>query len=205
MGGQIAEEGGSFGDIREGVADVAGTEIAVDGLGVFDFRVGGCQSVTDESEEAVERSAFSDGDVVDLVKGGGVCGGGGENIGLDDVADEAEVAAGFAITVDENGFVVEQAGDPFGNDGGVGSVGILAGTEDIKVAEADGLEAVGFGKDIGVQFVHVLCHRVGRQGAADFVFDLGEVRMVTVSRAGSRVDEAGDAGIAGGHEHIEKA
>ena len=102
-----------LGHIGLAVAHVTGAEVAVHRLGVGAHAVG-CQIVAQQGEQAVERGSFADGDVVDLVARFGVLRGGGQQVGLHGVVDKAEVAAGFAVAVDEDGFALEQRGGPFG-------------------------------------------------------------------------------------------
>ncbi len=173
--------------------------------------------------QLIERGAVADCDVIDLVDGGrerrhGLprfarndgggrgCGhGGGEQIGLDGVVDVAEIAAGFAVAVDEDGLALDHAGDPLRYDGCVGAIGVLARAKDVEVAQADGFEAIGAGEDVGVDLVDQLSDGVGRQRLADVVFDLGQRRMVAVGGAAGGVDEALYFGIARGNEHVEEA
>ena len=134
-----------------------------------------------------------------------VFGGGGQQVGLHSVVHEAEVAAGLAIAIDAHGLALDHRRRPFWDHRRVGAVGVLARPEDIEVAQADGLEAVGAGEHAGVQFVDVLGHRVGRERVADLVLYLGQVRVVPVGRAGSGVGEAAHALILGRHQHIQEA
>ena len=135
--------------------------------------------------------------------------GGGEQVGLNHVGDEAEVAAGFAVTVDVHGIAFDQAGNPLGEDSGVRAFGVLARAEDVEVAQADALQAVAAGKHVGVEFVHVFGHGVGAQGFADGVLDLGQAGVIAVGGAAGGIDEAFDAlpcvGVARGHPHVQKA
>ena len=119
------------------------------------------------ANRVVQRGAVADGDVVDLVARLGAFAGGGQQVGLDGVGDVAEVAAGFAVAVDVDRLALEQRGSPLGDHGGVGAVGVLAGAEDVEVAQADGCEAVAAGEDVGVEFVDVLGDGVGAERLAD--------------------------------------
>ena len=118
-------------------------------------------------EQLVQRRAIADRDVVDLVDGVRILGGGGKQVGLDGVVDVAEVAAGFAVAVDIDRLVLDHAGDPLRDDRGIGAVGILAAAEDVEVAQADGLQAIAAAEHVGIQLVDQLGHRVGRQRLAD--------------------------------------
>src|SRR5207247_6646902 len=99
-----------------------------------------------------------------------------------------EVAAGLTIAVDPHALVFHHGGDPFGNDRGVGAVRVLARTEHVEVAQADGLQAIAAGENVRVQLVHVFGDGVGRQRSADEVPDFGQPGMVAVNRAARRVN-----------------
>lgn len=116
-----------------------------------------------------------------------------------------EVAAGFTITVDVDGLALEQCGRPFGDDGGIGTVGVLAGAKHIEVAQADGVKAVAAGKHAGVKLVDVFGHGVGAQGFADVFFHLGQRGVVAIGAAAGGVGEALYFGVAGGHQHVQEA
>lgn len=115
-----------------------------------------------------------------------------------------KVTAGFAITVNVDRLVLDHGGDPLGDNGSVGAIRVLPAAEDIEVAQADALEAVGTGKDLCVKFVDQLGDGVGAEGLAYFVFNLGQVGVVAVCAAASGVDEAFDVCFAGGDEHVEE-
>ena len=123
---------------------------------------------------------------------------------MHDVGDEAEVAAGFAIAVDVDGLALDQAGNPLGNDGGIGAVGVLPGAEHVEVAQAHGVKAVAAGKHVGIQLVDVFGDGVGAQGFANDVFDLGQAGVVAVGAAAGGVGEAFHLGVARGRQHVQK-
>ena len=187
------------------MAYVAGAEIAVDRLESGQMREFRREQGTDGFEQLVQRGAVANGHVVDLVDRVRVRAGGGEQVGLDDVVDVAEVAAGFAVAVDVHRLVVDHARHPLRHHRGVGAVRILAPAEDVEVPEADRLHAVAAAEHVGVQLVHQLGHRVRRQRLADDILDLGQAGMVAVGRARRRVDEALHPGVARRHQHVEEA
>ena len=92
--------------------------------------------LADEVEQFVQGRALAKGHVVDLVAGFGR-GEAGQQVGLHHVVDVAEVAAGLAVAVDEDGLFLQQAGEPLGDDGGIGAVGILTLAEDVEVTRAN--------------------------------------------------------------------
>ena len=130
---------------------------------------------------------------------------GGQYVGLHDVGHVREVPAGFTITVDVDGLALEQRCRPFGYDGSIGAVGVLAGAEHIEVAQANGVKAVAAGKHVGIQLVHVFGHGVGAQGFADVFFYLGQRGVVAIGAAAGGVGEALHLGVACGHQHVQKA
>lgn len=202
MGRLIAKQLTSFTDIRLGTHDIASSEIAVYRLNVFQGGVLGGQAVAQEGKEFVQIGAVADCHVIDLVGGFGIIRGGGQQIGLYGIVDVAEVAAGFACAVDIYRLALEHAGDPFGDDRCVGTCRVLATAEDVEVAEADGFEVVGAGEDVGVEFVDQFGDSVGGERFADFVFHLGQGRVVTIGGTAGSVDKALDLGIACGNQHV---
>ena len=85
----------------------------------------------------------------------------GEEVGLDHVGDVTEVAAGLAVAVDPDRLVAEHGCNPFGDDRRVGPSRVLARTKNVEVAEADGVQAIAPGEDVGVKLVHQLGRRIG--------------------------------------------
>ena len=203
MGGRIAQVAGGFADVGQGVAHVAGAEVGVVGLFVVAHVLVG-ELLADQVEQLVKAGAGVAGHVVDLVLVF-VGGGGGEQVGLHGVVNEAEVTAGFAVAVDAHGVAFDHRRGPFWDHGGVGAVGVLAGAEHIEVAQADGLEPEGAGKHVGVEFVDVFGDRIGRQRVADGLFDFGQARVVAIGGAGGGVGEAAHRFVLGGHQHIQEA
>lgn len=150
MAGLVTQQLAYLAGIGQGMADIAGAEVAVDGLGRLQVGVAGGQVVPQVLVKLVEAGAFAHRHVVHLVGGLGVGGGGGQDIGLDRVVDVTEVPAGFAVAVDIYRLVVEHGGDPLGNYRRVGPFRVLAAAEDVEVAQADGFEIVAAGEDLGV-------------------------------------------------------
>jgi len=92
-------------------------------------------------EELVEARAVAQRHVVDLVGGLWMLRGGGQQVGLDRVGDVAEVPAGLAVAVTVDGLPSDHRRNPLGDDGRIGTFGILlARTEDVEVARRRGLE-----------------------------------------------------------------
>ena len=134
---------------------VSCTEVAVNGFHASQVRVAGKQIEMKLLVQLIKRSAITHGHVVNLVHGFGVLRGGGQQVGLHHVGNEAEVAAGFTVAVNIDGLAFDHAGDPLGNDRRIGTIGVLAWAKDVEIAQADALQAVGFAKDVCVQFIHI--------------------------------------------------
>ena len=154
--------------------------------------------------QLVQRSAITHGHVVNLVHGLGVLRGGGQQVGLHHVGNEAEVAAGFTIAVDIDGLTFDHAGDPLGDDGGIGPIGVLARAEDVEVAQAHALQVVGFAEDVCVQLVHILGYCIRRQRLTDGVFHFGQTGVVAIGAAAGGIDKAFDFGVSRGHQHVQE-
>src|SRR5258707_4095061 len=117
MGWGIGEKALRLVDGCMGMANIAGTEVVVNGLLFWNRGIDLAQNVLNEAEELIEGGGFADRDVKDLVERGRVVDCGGEEIGLDDVVDVAEVATGFAIAKNMNRLVLGERRDPTRNEG----------------------------------------------------------------------------------------
>ena len=111
----------------------------------------------------------------------------------------------LTVAVDDRRLVLHQLADKLGNHGRVGPVGVLPPTKYIEVPQSDEIEAVGFLKHIGVQFVDVLRNRVGRERLSDNVLSFGHGGRVAVSGATAGEDKALYLSILGGYQHIQEA
>ena len=161
LGGRVAQVRGGLADIGQAMAHVGGAKVAVGGLRALQVRIVRQQIFVQLGVQLVERGAVAHGYVVNLVHGFCVLRGGGQQVGLHHVGNKAEVTAGFAVAIDVNGLALDHAGDPFGDDGCVGAVRVLAWTKDVEVAQAHALQAVGFAENVGIQLVHVFGHGIG--------------------------------------------
>ena len=85
--GGVAQFGAGAGDLSEGVGDVAGAGGPVLGL------VGEAEDLGEGAEEVVEGVGVAGADVEDAACCDGAGGLAGEQVGLDSVGDEGEVAA----------------------------------------------------------------------------------------------------------------
>ena len=190
-------------NVGEGVADVAGAERAVVGVGQRQTGPLGLDVLHEGGVELVERGAVA---VRDVVHRAGSLGRGDARaeVGLHNVRDVAEVAARVAIAEDRRPVAVEELADPFGDHGGVGPARVLPPAEHVEVAEPDHLEPVVVLKGPGVEFVRPLGHGVGRERRADLGLHLRQPRMIAIHRRRRGVDEARHARVARRDEHVHE-
>lgn len=144
------------------MGDVAGAVGAVGRLYVHDGGVFLSEEFAEVAHELVKGGAVAEGGVVYLVYGFGVVGGEREHVHLYHVVDIGEVARVLAVAVDVRGLVRHEFLDEEGYDGSVCSVGVLAASEHVEVAQADVFSAVGAGKHVGIEFVDVFCDCIWR-------------------------------------------
>ncbi len=199
----VSQQALGFASVGEAVSHVARTKIAVFGLGVG-WYAKWHQVVPHQGKQLFEGSAVAHGHVVDLVSGifaGSRC----QQVGLDGVLNEREVAAGFTVAVDEDCLAFEQGRYPFGNHGCISPIRVLTRAKDVKVAQAYGLKAIAAGKHAGIQLVDVFCHRVGAERVADVFFHLGQRGVVAIGAAAGGVGKALHFGVTGGHQHVQEA
>ena len=173
MGGIVAEFLLGALDTGEGVTDVAGLEVGVDGF--CDGMIGEprVQLSFECGVEFVETGGSAVGDVVDLVRkviALSILGwprlGGSQEVGLDDIGNVAEIAGGFSIAIDLNFFAFDHGVDPTGNDSGIGTFGILTSTEDVEVTEAPRFQSIVARELSGVEFVNAFGDSVRRKSLA---------------------------------------
>lgn len=91
---------------------------------------------------------------------------------MDGIGDIGEVAAVAAITVDGGACSFDECLAEDGDDGGIGVVRVLIGTEDVEIAEADIVEAIGLVENVGIVLGGQFADGIGRQGFADPVLYL---------------------------------
>ena len=125
-----------------------------------------------------------------------------EQVGADGVVNEVEVAAGEAVAEDGGGHAGHHFEGELGDDAGVRRVGGLAGAEDVEVAQADALQAVGAIEGLDVVLAGELLHGVGRQRARKHVLLFGLSGLVAVGRGRGGVDDASNFCVACGDEKI---
>lgn len=133
-GGGEVEQSLRFGNVGDGMTDIAGSFWAVFDAGGYTEEGG------EDFEQGVQRDPGSRSGFEDVPGGCGFfdC----EQIGANDVCDVDEIAGLFAIAIDDGGTVGHDGFDEFGDDRGVGGRGRLAGSVDIELAQGDGFESV---------------------------------------------------------------
>src|SRR5437667_5090040 len=95
---------------------------------------------------------------------------GSEQIRLNCVRDEYEVAAGIAVPIQKNRFAVYQCCDPLWNDSSVIPFWILARSKNIEVPKTDGFESIRMGKDVRIEFARILRCRIRRERPTNRAF-----------------------------------
>ena len=106
VGGFIAQQALGFAGVCQAVAHIARAEVAVFRLGAG-RHAKGHQVVAHQGKKLFEGGAVAHGHVVDLISGL-VAGGSSQQVSLNSVLNEREVAAGFAVAVDEDRLAFEQ-------------------------------------------------------------------------------------------------
>ena len=152
-----------------------------------------------------QRRARPDRDIEDLVAARDLRGERGAQVGLHDVGHVAEVAGGAAVAVDPQGLAAQQRARPARHDRRVGALGVLARAEHVEVAQPGAFHAVGPRPGGREQLVDRLGGGVRRQRLTGHRLELRQRRMVAVHRAGGRVDQATQAGLARRGEQLGEA
>jgi hypothetical protein len=81
---RIAQKMFGFGDIGQGMADVAGPEVPINGLTGFGLGFDLHDQAPDHLKQRIQCGAFPKGHVINLVQGIGVFGCGSEDVCLDE-------------------------------------------------------------------------------------------------------------------------
>ncbi len=101
---------------------------------------GDAHRATEERRELEERRALAARDVVDAT--GDAFGDGRSKVRLDDIRHVDEVPALEPVTEDDDGLLREEPAHEDADHAGVGRRGILPRSEDVEIAERDGLDTV---------------------------------------------------------------
>src|SRR5882672_6135825 len=136
-----------------GMPHVTRTEILVSGFLFRQGHVHSSQGGLDKSKKLVESRGFAEGDVKDLVERRWIAGGCGQQIGLDYIFNETEIAAGFTVTVNFNRPLLEQRRDPAWNHGSVRAGRILPRTENIEVAQTNAGQTERARENAGIDLI----------------------------------------------------
>lgn len=191
-------------DIGQRVGNVARTVGTVKDLHLGDLRIELRKIFFQISHKLIQGCALAVGGIVDGIEGRRIGGLHGEDVHQDHIVDVGEVATVLTVAVDDGRLVRHQLLHEEGNHCRIGAVGVLPPAEHVEIAQADGLHSVGFGKDIGIELVHILGDGIGRQGFPDHIFNLGERLAVAIGGGAGGIDEPLDAGIATGYQHLQK-
>lgn len=149
--------------------------------------------------ELIQRSVIAHGHVVDLVQCPFLCGGCRQHIGLHRIGHKAEVPTGLAIAIDKDRLPLQQRRRPLRDHGRKGHIGILAGIKHVEVAQANRIEAIAAGKDVGVELIDIIGHRIRTQRPANVFLDLERGLIVPIDAAAGRIGDALGSGIARDH------
>lgn len=85
----------------------------------------------------VERCPLAAGNVVNLADCRRIAGATRQQVRLDHIVDEAKIAAGFSVSVNESIFPPDQAIKPLWNDCGISAVRVLAPAENIEIPQSN--------------------------------------------------------------------
>ena len=92
-----------------GMADIPVAKLLIYGLVQRKGRILAANEFGQKLEKFIQCGSLAGGDVETLIEGVRVLGGRGQQICLHDVFDEAEVAAGFAIAIDDNALAFQKS------------------------------------------------------------------------------------------------
>lgn len=186
--GVVVEEFLGLRDVGVGVVHVARTRVVVDGVDV------GAEQVVEGVDEFVDGDAAATADVERFA---GDVALGGEDVRLDGVIDEGEVAGLLAVAVDDGTLAVEHEVDELRDDRSVVAVGVLARAEDVEVPERGRVDVVEVAELERELLGVVLRERVGRFWLGLHRLDFGESVGRAVHRRGGGDDGRIDIGFAG--------
>ena len=160
------------------------------------------EDASDHLREVVDRLGAAARDVQDLAVH--PVGRGGEQVRGDDVADVREVARLLAVAVDGDGLPGGDRADELGDDGRVLRVRVLAGAEDVEVAERHRLERVDAAEADAVALGGELRDAVRRDRIGVRGLHARELARVAVDRGGRREDDAADALVARRQQDVQR-
>lgn len=194
--GGVAEKTFGLADVGIGVLDITGTVGAELG---FYIKTEGFGKAIIDIDEVLPASVGDIEGFAGCLMGCEAC----LEVGFDDVLDIGEVAALLAIAIYAALLAADEQLDELGDDGSVGSVGVLTATEDIEIAEAIGVETIVTGVLLGPLLVGALGDGIGREEVALATFCLGEVGLIAIDRTAAGIDEFLDSILTGCLKHVE--
>ena len=106
--------------------------------------------------------------------------------------------------MDGGALPVQKLAEELRNHGGICAVGILPAAEDVKVAQADGRQAVVQGVLLGPLLIAALRERVGREQMALPALLFGKRRLVAVHGGAGGIDKLLHAVLPRGLHHIQR-
>ena len=168
--------------VGERVADVARPSGLVPG------RQAAARDLPNRCRELVHRDAAAAGHVVDPAAGGRRRGG-REEVRLDRICHESEIATLLPVAVDDRALAPKTRLEEARNHGRVGPFGILSRTEDVEVPQADQLHPVTASEHVRELLVHPLRKRIGRQRPSFLPFAFRERLAVSVNARRRGVDD----------------
>lgn len=133
---RVAQAGGCLVDVGQAVAHVTSAKVTVDGLSVMQVLVEGKQINFELCVQLIEGRSVAYSHVINLVDSLGCMDSSGKQVGLHRIVYKAKVAASLAVAVDVDRLAFDHAANPLWDDCGISAIGVLAGAEDVEVAQA---------------------------------------------------------------------
>lgn len=186
-------------DVGQRVLDIAGTRRSVDG---------GLMEAGEFGEDLVgliEGVPLAAGHIEDTSGHLFRRCGGGEKIGGNGIFHIGEITALFAVAEDGGLLAVEHLEGKFRHDAAVRRVGVLAGTEDVEIAQADGFNTIDLPIAAHVELTGHFLDGVRGNGHGHHGLYTRKAWLVSIGRGGGSVEDASDSSCACAFEHVEGA
>ena len=148
-------------NVGMGMSHIAGQKLPILRFRSIAVRISAFQQLSDHGMQFVERCPFTAGNVVNLTDCRRIAAAAGQQIRLDHIIDEAKIAAGCSVAVDERLFPTDHTIKPLWNDCRISAVRILASPEHIEIPQADTGKIIKSAKDACIQFIQIFCDCVG--------------------------------------------
>ena len=130
---------------------------------------------------------------------------GGKKIGVNDVVDVGEIARLLAVAVDHRVFAGNQRLGEGRDDGSVGVVRALPGTENVEVSQRGGVKPVAAAVRLAQGLARHLVGGIRTARLRRTALGLGQCRRVAVGAAAGGEHHTTDAGQSGRFQHVERA